>query len=110
MIRCDVGCRPYEKRDYSKLNLGESIGTTHSILYIDDFYRQYCDPCWDASRWQRGDKKLPFYLRTKEDISKTHELWQEEYVMSDEVISRNAIQQAVDDNTSFVQARITNTS
>lgn len=47
----------------------------HSICRIErDSGIYYCDPCWDAGRFQRGDKSLPYLLLTKSQISKDHTL------------------------------------
>ncbi len=44
----------------------------HSIICIDDFNSLYADPCLDAKFYRKGDKTLPFVLKTKEEIEKTH--------------------------------------
>lgn len=46
----------------------------HSIISIDDIDYLYDDPCWNAGRYQRGDKTMPWTLLTKEEISKDHTL------------------------------------
>lgn len=46
----------------------------HSIISVDDIYCLYDDPCWNAGRYQRGDKSMPWVLRTKNEISKDHTL------------------------------------
>ena len=46
----------------------------HSIISIDDVDRLYDDPCWNAGRYQRGDKSMPWTLLTKEEISRDHTL------------------------------------
>lgn len=46
----------------------------HSIISIDDVDCLYDDPCWNAGRYQRGDKSMPWTLLTKEEISKDHTL------------------------------------
>ena len=46
----------------------------HSIISIDDVDFLYDDPCWNAGRYQRGDKSFPWTLLTKEEISKDHTL------------------------------------
>lgn len=50
----------------------------HSIVCIDDLDGAYCDPCWDAARYQKGDKTFPYLMRTKEEIARTHTLSFEE--------------------------------
>ena len=47
----------------------------HSICRIDREHGVfYCDPCWNASRYQSGDKSMPWLLLTKEQIAETHTL------------------------------------
>ena len=46
----------------------------HSIVRFDDYFGLYSDPCWNACRWQKGDKTMPYTLKTKSDISKIHTL------------------------------------
>jgi len=47
----------------------------HSICRIErDSGCYYCDSCWDAGHFQRGDTSLPYLLLTKEQISKDHAL------------------------------------
>lgn len=46
----------------------------HSIISIDDVDYLYDDPCWNAGRYQRGDKSMPWTLLTKEEISSDHTL------------------------------------
>ena len=46
----------------------------HSIISIDDVDCLYDDPCWNACRYQRGDKSMPWTLLTKEEISRDHTL------------------------------------
>lgn len=46
----------------------------HSIISIDDMDYLYDDTCWNAGRYQRGDKTLPWTLLTKEEISRDHTL------------------------------------
>ena len=46
----------------------------HSIISIDDMNYLYDDPCWNAGRYQIGDKSMPWVLLTKKEISKDHTL------------------------------------
>lgn len=46
----------------------------HSIISIDDVDCLYDDPCWNAGRYQKGDKSMRWTLLTKEEISKDHTL------------------------------------
>lgn len=46
----------------------------HSIISIDDVDYLYDDPCWNACRYQKGDKTMPWTLLTKEEISRDHTL------------------------------------
>lgn len=45
----------------------------HSIICIEDYFCFYCDPCWDASRYQKTGT-LPYCLLNKEEISQSHTL------------------------------------
>lgn len=44
----------------------------HSVLCIDDYYSLYADPCLDAKFYRKGDKTLPFVLKTKDQMEETH--------------------------------------
>lgn len=46
----------------------------HSIICIDDINYLYDDPCWNAGKYQEGDKSLPWTLLTKSEISQDHTL------------------------------------
>ena len=47
----------------------------HSICRIErESGIYYCDSCWNAGRYQKGDKSMPWLLLTKEQIAKTHTL------------------------------------
>lgn len=46
----------------------------HSIISIDDMDYLYDDPCWNAGRYQRVDRTMPWTLLTKEEISRDHTL------------------------------------
>lgn len=47
----------------------------HSICRIErESGVYYCDPCWNAGRYQKGDESMPYLLLTKEQIAKTHTL------------------------------------
>lgn len=51
----------------------------HSIIRVEDNYElYYCDPCWDATEWRKGDKSLPYCLRNRTDMEKDHTLSFEE--------------------------------
>lgn len=50
----------------------------HSIICIDDYFGLYDDPCWNAARYQRGDKSMPWILKTHSEILKDHTLSFEE--------------------------------
>lgn len=78
----------------------------HSIINVmgDNLYL-YDDPCWNASRWQNGDKSMPWLLLTKEEISKDHTLSFEERKISDNNmgISKDKKQYAMEDVENFRQ-------
>jgi len=63
------------------------LGRLHSILRVDDCYCYYCDPCWDAGKYQhtgaKKDQTLPYCLLTKSEISKTHTLSIQERVFNE---------------------------
>ena len=45
----------------------------HSICRVErEGGIYYCDPCWNAGRYQRGDKSAPWLLLTKSEIAKDH--------------------------------------
>lgn len=69
----------------------------HSIISIDDVDCLYDDPCWNAGRYQRGDKSMPWILLTKEEISRDHTLSFNERNIDNNTLSvpRNAIQIAM---------------
>lgn len=61
----------YNDRVISTRNLSNGY---HSIINITDEFALYCDPCWDACRYQQGDETFKYCLLNKEEISKTHTL------------------------------------
>ena len=67
-----IGMSDSKKQFYGDPTLPES--GYHSIIRIDDYYGLYSDPCWNAGKYQAGDKSMPYSLRTKAEISKTHTL------------------------------------
>ena len=69
----------------------------HSIISIDDVDCLYDDPCWNAGRYQRGDKTMPWTLLTKEEISKDHTLSFNERNIDNNALKvpRNIIQTAM---------------
>ena len=91
----------------------------HSIISIDDVDCLYDDPCWNAGRYQRGDKTMPWTLLTKEEISKDHTLSFNERNIDNNTLTvpRNIIQAAMQriaryreeknqDKTKFSEAEI----
>lgn len=47
----------------------------HSICRVErEGGIYYCDPCWNAGRYQSGDKSAPWLLLSKEQISEDHTL------------------------------------
>jgi len=80
----------------------------HSIIRIDDYYNLYSDPTWNASRAKkRGDKSLPFSLRTKEEISQTHTLLRFDRHVSNNHLkeSRQSITDSIKSNDLFLKAK-----
>ncbi len=69
----------------------------HSIISIDDVDYLYDDPCWNAGRYQKGDKSMPWTLLTKEEISRDHTLSFNERNIDNNTlkVSRNDIQIAM---------------
>lgn len=69
----------------------------HSIISIDDINYLYDDPCWNAGRYQKGNKSMPWTLLTKEEISKDHILSFNERNINNNTlnVSRSAIQTAM---------------
>jgi len=97
-----------EETKYTTYNL-PSDGY-HSIICIEDEMGLYCDPCWDASAYQRGNKSLPYCLLNKKEISKTHTLSFSERRIANEhiTVSRNAITDSIANNGLFRQTRLPN--
>lgn len=58
----------------------------HSIVNIEDIENLYCDPCYDAFYYQKGNKTFPFLLLNKKQIAETHTLPFSERVISNEHI------------------------
>ncbi|MBR2299852.1 MAG: leucine-rich repeat domain-containing protein [Alphaproteobacteria bacterium] len=79
----------------------------HSIIYIGGYYGLYSDPCWNACRYQQGDKTLPYSLLTKEEMGKDHMLSFEEraYTGSVQTVSRSKISESIGYNTLFRNSR-----
>lgn len=69
----------------------------HSIISIDDVDCLYDDPCWNAGRYQRGDKSMPWTLLTKDEISRDHTLSFNERNIDNNTLNvpRNEIQVAM---------------
>lgn len=80
----------------------------HSIICVEGADLLYCDPCWNATRYQRGDKSLPYTLLNKTEISKTHTLSFSERRVANEHISvpRNEITASLERNMLFRQTRL----
>lgn len=80
----------------------------HSIISIDDIGRLYCDPCWNAGRYQKGDKSMPWTLLTKEEISRDHTLSFNERNIDNNTfkVPRSAIQIAMQRIANYRQERI----
>ena len=69
----------------------------HSIIRIDDTNSSYyCDPCWDSSRYHKGDTSLPYCLLTKKEMSKTHTMsFEEENNIFDIAYPRKNVEYAI---------------
>ncbi len=80
----------------------------HSIICIDDYNSLYDDPCWNASRYQKGDKSMPWVLKTKKEISEDHTLsFDERNVDNNNLVEpRNIIQASIQRNELFRQTRL----
>lgn len=79
----------------------------HSIISIDDVDCLYDDPCWNAGRYQRGDKSMPWTLLTKEEISRDHTLSFNERNINNNTLNvpRSAIQVAMTRIANYRQER-----
>ncbi len=79
----------------------------HSIISIDDIDWLYDDPCWNAGRYQRGDKSMPWTLLTKEEISRDHTLSFNERNINNNTLNvpRSAIQIAMQRIANYRQER-----
>ena len=108
----EVSCIAGEdKIGYSDINNHKNPNNTfhlpkdgyHSIIRIDDAYNLYSDPCWNADCYQRGDKSMPYTLRTKDEISKTHTLSSREagYNSVASTTLRTEVAESIKHNTLF---------
>lgn len=77
----------------------------HSIICIDDMDSLFCDPCWDAGRYQRGDKSFKYALRTKSEISQDHTLSFDEANISNDSssVSRESLSDSIKRGEIFMQ-------
>lgn len=74
----------YEEKDDPHKKYDLPNDGYHSIISIDDLYYLYDDPCWNACRYQRGDRSMEWTLRTKKEISIDHTLsFGERYISND---------------------------
>ena len=80
----------------------------HSIISIDDIDCLYDDPCWNAGRYQKGDKSMPWTLLTKEEISRDHTLSFNENNIDNNTLKvpRSTIQIAMQRIANYRQERI----
>ena len=80
----------------------------HSIISIDDMDYLYDDPCWNAGRYQRGDKSMPWTLLTKEEISRDHTLsFYERNIDNNTLkVSRNTVKIAMDRINNYRNLRL----
>lgn len=80
----------------------------HSIICIEDVDCLYDDPCWNAGLYQKGNKSMPWTLKTKEEISKDHTLSFAERIVDNNHLNvpKNAILQSIEKNNLFAQTRL----
>lgn len=80
----------------------------HSIICIDDYNCLYADPCYNAAAYRRGNKTMPWLLKTKEEISKDHTLSFDERDVENDSLSQpsNVIKASILKNNLFRQSRI----
>lgn len=112
----NVDC--YAEKDMTHMadSKGENKYTTyklptdgyHSIICIDDYYSLYDDPCWNACRYQKGDKSMPWLLKTKQEISEDHTLSFDERNIDNNHLaqSRTGIMASIQRNNLFRNTRI----
>lgn len=74
----------------------------------DDYYSLYDDPCWNACRYQKGDKSMPWLLKTKQEISEDHTLSFDERTIDNNHLaqSRTGIMASIQRNNLFRNTRI----
>lgn len=112
----NVDCYPVEdfvhmadpKQDLEDLEELFSQGIyTHSIVCIEDYYGLYSDPCWNARKYQKGNKTMPWSLRTKQEISWDHTLSFDEQAIENNWLAqpRRAIAKSIKDNVLFRKAK-----
>lgn len=91
---------------YTKYRMPDS-SEYHSIICIDDYDCLYSDPCWNACRYQSGDKSMPWLLKTKEEISQDHTLSFDERVVSNNhlFIPSDIIQKSIRNNSLFIESK-----
>ena len=91
---------------YTRYNLPDD--GYHSIICIEDEYCLYDDPCWNAGIYQKGNKSMPWVLKTKEEISQDHILSFAERNVSNNHLSvpKSAIEESIVRNNIFRQTRL----
>lgn len=99
-----LGMADTKKRDmYATYRLPDD--GYHSIVCIDDIDFLFCDPCWDASLYQIGDKSFKYALRTKSQISQDHTLSFDEANISNDysTVSRETLSDSIKRGEIFMQ-------
>ena len=95
------------QKDWSQKDVILPSEGYHSIIQLTDM-GLYSDPCWNAGRWQKGDKSMPYSLLSKEEMSKTHTLSFEERNWDGipEHISRSMVAESIKNNDLFRKTKM----
>lgn len=77
----------------------------HSIICIDDYNCMYDDPCWNACKYQKGDKSMKWLLKTKSQISEDHTLSFDERSIENDHLqeSQETIEYSISKNEAFLK-------
>lgn len=104
------------KKEFGRTEFGRDkrkFSAFHSILCVEgENFTLYSDPCWNAAFFQAQNKEnrtdispkyLPFSLKTKEEISKTHTLsFMERNIANNHlVMRRNVVEESLEANHLF---------
>ncbi len=115
-VACIAGEDNEGYSDSSKHRVPGSFSTPktgfHSIVRIDGCYSLYSDPCWNACRYQKGDKSMPYTMLTKDEIRKTHTLSSQEANVGNGAWpeKRSRIAESVETNRLFRNSRTSEVS